>query len=216
MGALRIVTLGDSVTKGVRPGVEEPQTFSSLLEGGLRARGMQAEVINRGIGGETTSGGLARLDEILALVPRIVTVMYGINDSTAAPGGETPPVPIALFRRNLEEILVRLCSIGVRPLLLTANPLSAFGVTKDYYADFPPYSDRGINCLLHPHVAAMRQVGEALAVPVLDVFAVFMAKAGPAGDLSSLLTDGMHPNPAGHALIAELLLAWKGWTACAS
>jgi lysophospholipase L1-like esterase len=50
----RVVTLGDSITRGVRAGVKPEETFTALLEKGLRGRGLDAEVVNVGIGGERT------------------------------------------------------------------------------------------------------------------------------------------------------------------
>ena len=64
---LEIITLGDSITKGVRTGVKPEETFAALLEAELKARGVEAHVTNVGIGGERTDGALARLEkEVLA------------------------------------------------------------------------------------------------------------------------------------------------------
>src|SRR5690606_29262444 len=81
IGVTTIVTLGDSITKGVRPGVAAEQTFSSLLEQELQQSQPDLRVINVGIGGERTDQALGRLDQIIALSPRMVTIMYGANDS---------------------------------------------------------------------------------------------------------------------------------------
>jgi len=75
-------TLGDSITKAVRPGVDRRRPFAWHLGAELRARGINAETINVGIGGEQTNQALARLDQdILSKTPTIVTIMYGTNDS---------------------------------------------------------------------------------------------------------------------------------------
>ena len=58
------------------------ETFAALLEADLKSRGVEARVTNVGIGGERTDGALARLEkDVLAKKPRLVTVMYGTNDS---------------------------------------------------------------------------------------------------------------------------------------
>src|SRR5437764_10322918 len=79
---LRIVALGDSITRGVRQGVAADETFAALLEAELRKQKINAEVVNVGIGGERSDQALKRLDRaVLALKPRLVLVMYGTNDS---------------------------------------------------------------------------------------------------------------------------------------
>src|SRR5438552_15698538 len=52
--SIRIVTLGDSITRGVRAGVNSEETFAALLQVGLKDKGVAAEVVNLGIGGERT------------------------------------------------------------------------------------------------------------------------------------------------------------------
>ena len=68
-GVITLVTLGDSITKGVRAGVEDDQTFSSLVEGDLIANGVHVKVLNMGVGGERTDQALERLDAVVALDP---------------------------------------------------------------------------------------------------------------------------------------------------
>src|SRR5439155_10060413 len=60
---LRIITLGDSITRGVRSRVVANETFAALLEVELRKTGRAVEVLNVGLGGERTDGALARLDK---------------------------------------------------------------------------------------------------------------------------------------------------------
>src|SRR5207249_4230947 len=80
--AVKIVTLGDSITRGVRAGVKAEETFSALLQKELRDRDVKADVVNVGIGGERTDQALKRLaKDVIALKPAIVIVMYGTNDS---------------------------------------------------------------------------------------------------------------------------------------
>jgi hypothetical protein len=80
--AVRIVALGDSITRGTRPGVKDDETFAALLQAALRKEGGRAEMTNAGVGGERTDGALQRLEKaVLAAKPRFVLVMYGTNDS---------------------------------------------------------------------------------------------------------------------------------------
>src|SRR5439155_722694 len=79
---VKIVTLGDSITRGVRAGVKAEETFAALLQKDLRGRDIQADVVNVGIGGERTDQALQRLaKDVIALKPAVVVIMYGTNDS---------------------------------------------------------------------------------------------------------------------------------------
>src|SRR3954470_14742088 len=81
-GKVRVVALGDSITRGVRPGVAADQTFAALLQADLRKQKADADVINVGVGGERTDQALKRLEKaVLALKPAVVLVTYGTNDS---------------------------------------------------------------------------------------------------------------------------------------
>src|SRR5689334_16034900 len=92
---IKIVTLGDSITKGARAGVKAEETFAALLETELKKQGVKAEVANVGIGGERTDGALARLEkDVLARKPRVVTIMYGTNDSFVDKGQTTPRLTV--------------------------------------------------------------------------------------------------------------------------
>src|SRR5437868_6231734 len=77
---VRVVTLGDSITKGVRPGVKADETFTAYLGAALKEKGVKAEAINAGVGGEMTTQALKRLErDVLARKPRLVAIMYGTN-----------------------------------------------------------------------------------------------------------------------------------------
>jgi len=110
---LEIITLGDSITKGVRPGVKPDQTFAALLEADLKARGVKARVTNVGIGGERTDGALARLDrDVLAKKPRLVTIMYGTNDSYVDRGKSDSRLTLEEYRGNLKQLLEQIRAAG--------------------------------------------------------------------------------------------------------
>src|SRR5689334_14172915 len=116
---IKIVTLGDSITKGWRAGVKKEETFPYLIEQDLKKKGIEAEVINVGIGGETTRQALARLDKVLALKPKIVTIMYGSNDSWIDKGKEDARVPAAEYEKNLRKMIADLRAAGAEPILMT-------------------------------------------------------------------------------------------------
>jgi lysophospholipase L1-like esterase len=155
---------------------------------------------------EDTGGGLRRLPEVLSLHPDWVTVMYGLNDSALDDEATTARVPVENYTENLKRIIETLRAAGVQPLLMTPNPMDAFGITKELYADRPPYSTHGgINFMLVDYVAAVQQVGAATQTPVLDIFGELRALRDAQQGLQGYLTDGMHPNPTGHQIIADCL-----------
>lgn len=204
-----IVTLGDSVTRGVRDGVDEAQIYASRLEVALRAAGRDARVVASGVPAENTDGALQRLPQVLALHPDFVTVMYGLNDASIDAGSEVPRVPVERYAANLTSIVKRLRAAHIQPLLMTPNSMGAFGITRELYADRPPYSTHGdINFVLVDYVAAAQRVGASTGVPVLDIFGAFGALADAERGLQGYLTDGMHPNPAGHQVIADCLAGY--------
>lgn len=105
---VRVVALGDSNTAGF--GVATAQAFPARLEAMLRANGVDAQVSNAGISGDTTAGMLARLDAAVPEGTRIAIVQGGYNDLRR--GGS--PATIAA---NVDAILARLRARGVQPVL---------------------------------------------------------------------------------------------------
>ena len=106
--AVRIATLGDSLTAGY--GLPMEETFTAQLETALRAAGAEVVIANAGVSGDTTAGGRARLDWVLADKPDLVIVELGANDGLR---GLDP----AMTYQNLDDILTRLAAAGVRVLL---------------------------------------------------------------------------------------------------
>ena len=73
-----VVALGDSLTAGLGVGVEE--AYPALLEARLRREGFDYRVVNAGVSGDTSAGGLRRLDWALKLKPQVLIVALGAND----------------------------------------------------------------------------------------------------------------------------------------
>ena len=105
---VRILALGDSLTAGY--GLDLADTFPVLLEGALRADGLDVAVINAGVSGDTTAGGLARLGWALADRPHMAIVALGGNDALRGLDPDTT-------RTNLDAIVTRIETAGVRVLL---------------------------------------------------------------------------------------------------
>jgi len=208
-----IVAFGDSVTRGVRPGVHEYQTFRYLLERRLRKRGRRVRVVNAGVGSSTTREAKQRFErDVLAQQPDLVLIMFGINDAAVdvwkKPPAGNPRVPLAEYTETLRFFIRTLRKQGAQVVLMTPNPLCWTPQLRKLYGK-PPYevSDPdGLNVILIRYVDAIRGLAAAEHVPLVDVFAGFR-KFGerPEHSVSELLVDGMHPNPKGHRLIADLL-----------
>jgi len=196
---IRIITLGDSITKGVRPGVKAEETFSALLQTSLKKDGIVAEVTDVGIGGERTDQALKRLKaQVIDKKPSIVTIMYGTNDGYVDKGKNTSRLTEAEYRSNLKSIVEELRKAGITPILMVPIP---FG---------DKHGNNGAgehpNKRLDAYVAACREVAKELRVPQIDLHEAW-SKANKNGtDIDQWMTDSCHPNPKGHQEIANLML----------
>ena len=173
--ALRVLMLGDSLTAGY--GLLSHEALPARLEAALRALGRDVSVINGGVSGDTTTGGLARLGWALADDPHAVIVALGANDALRA-------IDPALSRMNLDRILRALTERGL-PVLL-AGMVAPRNLGRAYAARFDP---------IYPELAARHG---ALFYPfLLD---------GVAAVTALNQDDGIHPNEAGVEEIAGRLL----------
>ena len=171
---ITIVALGDSLTAGYRlaPG----KGFVPQLEAALRDKGHDVAVTDAGVSGDTTSGGLARLDWSVGPDADAVILELGANDALR---GLDPEV----VRQNLTAILDRLDERGV-PVLL-AGMLAPPNLGEDYGAAFT-------------------SVFEDLARRDVIYYPFFLD--GVAADPSLNLDDGLHPTAEGVAVIVERIL----------
>jgi acyl-CoA thioesterase-1 len=172
---LRILALGDSLTAGY--GLLPGQGFAPQLQKALSEKGIQAEVIDAGVSGDTTAGGLSRLDWALADNPDLVIVELGANDMLRG----TDP---AETRANLDAMLARLKATKARVLL--AGMRAAPNLGADYAAAFE---------------SIYRDLAAKYDVPLYPFFL-----EGVAADPKLNQPDGMHPNEAGVAEIVRRIL----------
>lgn len=139
MGAeQRIVALGDSLFAGY--GLEPGQSYPARLETALRARGINARIMNAGVSGDTTAGGLQRLDFTLNSLPQppaLVIVSLGGNDMLRG-------LPPEQTRANLDAILGKLKARKVPVLLLgmLAAPNMGDGYAKAFNPIYPALAKR--------------------------------------------------------------------------
>ena len=172
---VRIAVLGDSLAAGY--GVKPEQSFPVRLEAALKAAGRAVTVLNQGVSGDTTAGGLERIDWMLADKPDIVLVELGGNDALR---GSDP----AGTERNLDAIITKLKAAGVTVWL--AGMLAPRNLGSDYVTAFDG---------LYKRVADKYQV--PLYPFILD---------GVAQDAALNQGDGIHPNPRGAQIVADKLL----------
>lgn len=183
---VRIVCIGDSIT-GVYYHTGSVRAYPEMLEVALHKLYPQAKVTvrNAGISGDTSKGGLARLErDVLAHKPHLVTVMFGMNDLVR--------VPVVDFVTNMTEIIKRCRDAGVEVVLCTQNSIvdsAQRPVTK-----------------LAEYSQAIRDLAKAESLGVADCNAAFEAvRAMDQFEWSLLLSYAIHPNMDGHKLFAETI-----------
>ena len=124
---VRIVAIGDSNTAGFA--VPGPNKYPSVLERNLRAQGFDVSVRNSGINGDTSGGGLRRLDRAVPADTDIAIVFFGRNDVRFR-------VPEARMRRNLDAIVGRLQARGVQVILCGFHPYSFADIARRHGATY--------------------------------------------------------------------------------
>jgi acyl-CoA thioesterase-1 len=169
-----IVVLGDSLTAGL--GVAREEAYPALLEARLKREGYAYRVVNAGVSGDTSAGGLRRVDWILRLKPDIVIVALGANDGLRG-------LPVDALRDNLMAIVTRVRGAGARVLLAGMRVPPNYG--DDYARAF---------------AAVFADVARRTDVPL----APFLLD-GVAGVARLNQADGIHPTADGQRLIAERL-----------
>jgi acyl-CoA thioesterase-1 len=169
--------LGDSLTAGF--GLPPEEGFVPQLQAWLDARGAEAVVLNAGVSGDTTAGGLARLD--WTLTPEVGALIVALGGNDVLRG-----LPPEEARANLAAILATARDRGLPVLLIGIRAPGNFG--PDYQEGF---------------AALYRDLGAEYGAAVLPDFLAPIRKAveGGAAMDDLLQPDGLHPNVKGVALI---------------
>jgi acyl-CoA thioesterase-1 len=167
--------LGDSLTAGL--GVAPEQAYPALLEKEFAQRGRAITVVNGGVSGDTSAGGLRLLPWLLKRKPDWVVVALGGNDMLRG-------MPPAETEKHLDAILTQARAAGARPVLLgmKAAPNLGPAYARDFEAIYPRLAKRH-------------------AIPYLPFYIEPVA-----GKPALNQADGIHPTAAGHRLIAEKLM----------
>ena len=173
----RIVFLGDSLTAGY--GLAKEQSIPSLIQKRLDDAGYDVEVMNHGVSGDTSAGGVSRLDWALSGDVRILVLELGANDGLRG-------VPVETMKENLSQIIERTKERGVTVLLtgMEAPPNHGPIYTLQFRKAFRDLAD--------DH----------------DVAFVPFFLEGVAGNPALNISDGIHPNPEGAAIVERTI--WKG------
>ena len=172
---IKLAILGDSLAAGY--GVSPAQAMPARLEAALKKAGRNITVINHGVSGDTTAGGLQRIDWMLADKPDIVMVELGGNDALR---GSDP----AVAERNLDAIITKLKAAGVTVWL--AGMLAPRNFGPEYARSFD---------------GLFKTIADRYDVPFYTFFL-----DGVAQDPALNQGDGIHPNPKGVDVIVERIL----------
>lgn len=179
----KIVCFGDSITKR-----GYPAELAKLLH---------VEVLNAGVGGNTTAGALRRLQaDVLDKKPDIVVIFFGTNDSRL----DAPKVhvPVDRYVANLRQIITRCSALPARVVLCTLPPINPTPYFQRH-APAPVEAVGGLAKVLETYRTAVLTLGRELHLPVVDLHALL------AQEPTWLSPDGVHPTDAGNTIIAKLV-----------
>ncbi|HEY2867696.1 MAG TPA: arylesterase [Pyrinomonadaceae bacterium] len=172
-GKPKIVAFGDSLTAGF--GLTENESYPYLLQQKLKADGFDYEVVNAGVSGDTSQGGLERIDWVLGMDNvKIVVLELGANDLLRG-------IPVAKMRSNLDQMIAKAQSKGIKVLLcgMLAPPTMGSQYQHDYIETFPDLADKYHTAFLPfllDNVALKKELNQA---------------------------DGIHPNAEGEKIMTD-------------
>ncbi len=173
-----IVFLGDSLTAGY--GVEPNEAYSSLIQQRINSLGWNYRTVNAGQSGDTTSGGLQRLDWLMRLEIDILVLELGINDALRG-------LPVELIRENLQSIINQTKSRYPGVQIVLAGMQAPPNMGQPYAAHF---------AAIYPALAKAN--GVELIRFLLD---------GVGGNPELNMPDGIHPTAEGYKIVAQNV--WK-------
>lgn len=171
----RIVAFGDSLTAGL--GVAQEEAYPARLQRRLDERGLRYRVINAGVSGDTTAGGLRRVDWVLKSRPEFVILELGGNDGLRG-------LNLQQTKANLAEIVQRCQAASVKVIL------AGMKLPPNYGADY---------------IKGFEAIYPALAKRYRLTLIPFFLD-GVAGSASLNQADGIHPTSEGYRIIADKVL----------
>jgi acyl-CoA thioesterase I len=167
-----VIFLGDSLTAGL--GLDEDQAYPAVLERDLEEEGLPVRILNAGVSGDTTAGGLSRTGWLLGQHPDVMVVGLGGNDGLRA-------LPVEQAEKNLREIVRRSQAAGARVLLLGMKMPPNYG--PEYTSQFE---------------GMYAAIAKDMNVPLVP----FLLE-GVGGERSLNQADGIHPTAEGQEVLAK-------------
>jgi acyl-CoA thioesterase I len=158
------------------PGLSREETYPALLQQRITREGREYRVINAGVSGDTSSEALLRFDAALVPDTRIVILAIGANDGLRG-------APVATVERNIATMIERAQSRGIAVLLcqMDAPPIGGLSYTIEFHRIYT-------------------RLAERYKVPLVPFFLL-----GIIGNEELDLDDSLHPNAAGHKVIADTI-----------
>jgi acyl-CoA thioesterase I len=172
-----IVAFGDSLSAGY--GADPGKSFPDFLQKDLDAGGFKWRVVNMGVSGNTTTDGLSRMGEVLALKPRITIVEFGGNDGLRG-------LPIETTQANLDQIVRGLRAAG------SAVVLAGMTLPPNYGADY---------------IRTFEQVYKDSAAKYKVARIPFLLD-GVAVHPNLMQRDGIHPTADGNEIVAKTVMRY--------
>jgi len=169
-----ILDFGDSLTAGY--GLAPEQAFPQRLEAALRRQGIEVRVLNGGVSGDTTAGGLARLGWALADKPDFVILALGANDALRG-------IDPATVRDNLDKMILKIQAANAKVLLVGMLAPPNWG------AEYKTAFDR-----IFPELSKVHDV---------PLYPFFLEGVAMKPELNQ--PDGLHPNERGVAVLVDRL-----------
>ena len=173
-----VLVLGDSVAAGL--GIDPPQAFPARIQQKIDAKGWNFKVINAGQSGDTSAGGLSRMDWLLKNRVDVLVLELGANDGLRG-------VPVEVTKKNLQAIIDRTKEKYPRAKIVIAGMKVPPNMGLDYGRQFDS---------IFSELAKRNSAG---LVPFI------LENVGGVRELN--LPDGMHPTTKGHEIIAANV--WK-------
>jgi acyl-CoA thioesterase-1 len=180
-----ILAFGNSLTAG--HDVDPRMSYPSQLQRRLDEEGYAYRVVNLGIDGDTTSGGLARLEGALGLQPKLVILELGANDGLRG-------TSLAAARENLATMIEAFQSIGARVVLAGLTLPRNYG--PDYIGDFEDM------------FSGLSTEHDTILIPfflegLVDLEALDRGEASPRDFARYMQSDGTHPTAEGYTIVAD-------------